>query len=319
VKISLRAGLLVFLVSIAQAQSSNAALEQANAALQAGEADKAISLLNSLPESAESHNLRCRVFFALEHWEEAASDCEQAVNLNPRDSRNHLWLGRAMGEKADHASFITAYSLAKRSRAEFEEAVSLSPYDAEALADLGEFYTLAPGIVGGGNEKAEGLLPQLERADPAGEHELRARIAESRKDYEAAERQLKLAIHASEHPSSQWMALGSFYRKHEHWDEMEKAVQSGYKAAQQDKQAGVALFNGASVLMRGGRNLALAAKMLEEYLATYSKTEEAPAFEAHTHLAAIKAQLGDQQGARQEQAAALKLAHDYQPALAMKF
>lgn len=309
----------MFLLSIAQAQNPKASLEQANAALQAGEADKAISLLSSLPESAESHNLRCRVFFSLEHWEEAASDCEQAVNLNSRDSRNHLWLGRAVGEKAEHASFITAYSLAKRARAEFEEAVSLSPYDAEALADLGEFYTSAPSIVGGGNEKAEALLPQMDRADPAGGHELRARIAESRKDYEAAERQLKLALHASEHPSSQWMALGSFYRKHDHWDEMEKAVQSGYKAAQQDKHSGAALFNGASVLMRGGRNLALAAQMLEEYLASNSKTEEAPAFEAHTHLATLKAQLGDVQGAKQEQAAALKLAHDYQPALALKF
>ena len=309
------AGLLSVVFAVSRAQS----LEQANAALQAGEADKAIELLSSLPASAQSFNLRCRVYFTLERWDSAASDCEQAVNLDAGDSRKRLWLGRALGEKADRASFVTAYSLAKRARAEFEEAVNLDPRDAEALADLGEFYTSAPSIVGGGNDKAEELVSQMEAVDRARAHELRARIADSRKDYETAERELKLAITASEHPSFQWMTLGSFYRKHRQFDEMEAAVQNGYKAAQRDRHSGVALYNGASVLAKGGRNLALAARMLEEYIANYSKTEEAPAFEAHTRLARLKAQLGDVPGAWQQRAAALQLAHDYQPALALKF
>jgi hypothetical protein len=59
--------------------------------------------------------------------------------------------------------------------------------------------------------------------------------------------------------------------------------------------------------------------MLEEYLAEYPKTEEGPSFEAHTRLARLKAQLGDKNGAWQERAAALKLAHDYKPALGLSF
>ena len=40
------------------------------------------------------------------------------------------------------------------------------------------------------------------------------------------------------------------------------------------------------------RDPALAAKMLEDYLAGSAKTEEAPAFVAHDRLAQLKQQLG---------------------------
>ncbi len=321
----LEAGLLLAALSVAAAQTPAVAqapkdaLAQANAALQAGEADRALNLLSPLPASAESHNLRCRVMFALERWDEAASQCELAVKFDGQSSEDHMWLGRALGERADRASFLSAYSLGKRVRAEFEEAVKLNPHNAEALADLGEFYTSAPGVVGGGTDKAEGVAAQLDKVDPARAHELRGAIAENRKDYGAAEQEFKQAIAASEHPSFQWMRLGSFYRRRARLDDMEAAVQSGVKASQKDRRSGVALYNGASVLSRGNRNLALAAKMLEDYLTGSSKSEEGPAFEAHTRLARLKAQLGDTASAWQERAAALQLAHDYKPALGLKF
>ena len=301
------------------AQSSDGSLAAANAALQAGEADKALSLLNSLPNSSEARNLKCRVYFMIERYDEAAAECELAVNLDGQNSNNHLWFGRALGEKAENASFISAFSLAKRARAEFEQAVNLDPRNVDALADLGEFYTSAPGVVGGGNDKAEALLPMFDKVDAEGAHQLRGRIAESRKDYGAAEREYQLAISSSLHPAFPWMTLASFYRKHQRFDEMESAVQSGYKAALRDKAAGGALYNGASVLIEGKRNLTLAAEMLQKYLTGYSRSEEAPAFVAHTRLAHLKSQLGDSSGAWQERTAALQLAHDYKPAVALKF
>jgi len=290
----------------------------ANAALQAGAADRALALLNSLPSSAEAHNLRCRVLFTTERWEAATGECEKAVQMDRENSGYHLWLGRALGELASRASFMSAFSEAKRSRAEFEEAVQIDPRNAEALADLGEFYSSAPGIVGGGDAKANRVAAELDQVDPARAHELRARIAESNKDYGAAEREFKQAVTLSKHPAFQWMTLGSFYRRRDRAADAETAVQSGVKAAQRDSTAGVALFNGASVLTRVNRNPVLAAKMLEDYLGGTSKTEEAPAFAAHTRLARILVQLGDKDGARKQREAALALAHDYKPALDLK-
>ncbi len=56
--------------------------------------------------------------------------------------------------------FFPRINLAKRARSEFEQAVNLDPHDGEALTDLGEFYSSAPGVVGGGNDKAQALVPR---------------------------------------------------------------------------------------------------------------------------------------------------------------
>lgn len=315
----LAAAALGALVLTAGAQPIRDGAAQANAALQNGEADKALTLLNSLPATAETHNLRCRVLLTLEHWDAAANECEQAVRMDGNNSNDHLWLGRALGERADRASFMSAFSLGKRVRMEFETAVRLDPRNADALADLGEFYNSAPGIVGGGVDKAENVAAQLDKVDPARAQQLRGWNAESQKDYGTAERELKSVIAIDPHPAFAWMSLASFYRRRQRWNDLDAAIDNGVKAARRDRQAGVADYNGASVLIKAHRNLALAAQMMEDYLAGSSKGEEAPAFAAHTQLAKIKAQLGDRAGAARERDAALALAHDYKPALDLKF
>ena len=304
------------------AQSAKNGLVDATAALQAGEADKALGLLSSLKQpqatSAQAHNIRCRVYFALEQWEAAGRECEQAVNLDGQNSDYHMWLGRALGERADRASFVSAYSLAKRARAEFEQAVQLNPRNAEALADLGEFYKSAPGVVGGGVSKAEGVAAQLDKIDPARAHELRGRIATGNKDFDGAEREFKQAIAVSQHPAFQWTTLASFYRKRERWNDMDSALKSAMEAVERDRHSGVALYNGASLLIKSNRDPALAVKMLETYLTGPTKTEEAPAFVAHVWLARLHAQRGDSAAAQREHAAALALTKEYKPARDLK-
>ncbi len=312
----------ITLATSAAADSTRDGLAQVNTALQAGQADKALALLQALPapvgNSAEAHNLRCRVLFTLEQFEPANRECEQAVNLDSRNSNYHLWFGRTLGEVAERANFINAYGLAKRARAEFEQAVQLNPRNAEALADLGEFYSSAPGVVGGGTDKAAGVADQLDHVDPARAHELRSAIARQKNDLGTAEREMKAAVAASAHPAFQWMRLASLCRRMKRWQDMENAVQSGYAAAQRDSHAGVALFNGASVLIKTNRNPALAIKMLQTYLASPTATEEAPTFVAHVWLARLKAQTGDTEGARRERAEALALAQEYKPAQDLK-
>jgi len=314
--------MLIAVASLGCAQYQGKALASANAALQSGEADKALGLLHSLPQAgtglAEAQNLECRVRFALRQWNAAAQACEQAVRLDGQNSSYHMWLGRALGEKAGRATFLSAYSLGKRVRQEFEEAVRLNPRNAEALSDLGAFYREAPGVVGGGTDKAEKIASQLDRVDGARAHELRARIAEGRKDYGTAERELKQAIASSAHPAQQWTTLASFYHRRGRWNEIEGAIHNCASAAGNDRHSGVALYDGAGVLIESNRNPSLAAKMLEDYLGSSSKTEEGPAFEAHYRLARLKQQLGDVAGAQRERAAALQLAHDYRPALDSK-
>ncbi len=309
------------LCTIAQAQ--HGALDAVNTALQQGQADQALSLLAALPAadaaSAQAGNLHCRIDLTLENWDAAVKECQQAVQLEGQNSDYHLWLGRALGEKASRASFVSAYGIAKHTREEFEQAVQLNPRNAAALADLGEFYSSAPGVVGGGMDKAQSVAEKLDKVDQARAHELRARIAEGNKDYSTAERELRAAITASAHPAFQWMTLASFMRRRQQWDEMDTAIQKGWGLAQQDKHAAGAMTDGVSVLIKASRDLPLAAKMLDAYLASPMKTEDAPAFAAHVDRARIAVKLNDKATAQRERDAALALAKEYKPALDLKF
>lgn len=319
------AGITAMLAAIAMAASALAgpadvgrdSLADAQSALQAGEASRALSLLGTAPQSgpdaANARNLECRVRFTLQQWSAAAKACAQAVRLEGQNSEYHMWLGRALGEQAGAASFLSAYSLSKQAREEMETAVRLDPRNAAALSDLGEFYVEAPSIVGGGLDKAESVAQELDRINPARAADLRARIAYARKDFGAAEQNFKQAITLSPHPSRAWATLASFYRRRKDWAQMESAVRSCAAAAARDPHSGVALFNGASVLIEANQDPELAAKMLNDYLNGSSKTEEGPAFLAHVWLARLKSQLGDATGAQQEQEAAKTLAGAYMP------
>jgi hypothetical protein len=162
-------------------------------------------------------------------------------------------------------------------------------------------------------DKAEAVAAKLDAVDAARAHELRAAIAEGRNDYDGAERELKQAIAAGQHPAYQWMTLASFYRRRQRWEDMVAAVHSGASLAQRDKKAAAALYNGAGTLVRANRELPLADKLLEEYLASPNKTEDAPAFVAYGRLARVKEQLGDAAAAERDRAAAMAMAHEYKP------
>ena len=66
-----------------------------------------------------------------------------------------------MDKKAEHASMMSGYPLARKVHAEFEQAVQLDPRNAAALADLGEFNVMAPAMLGGGIGRAPAIAQQL--------------------------------------------------------------------------------------------------------------------------------------------------------------
>jgi tetratricopeptide (TPR) repeat protein len=282
-------------------------------AMNQGRADDALRLLDTAlqadPNDADALNLRCRVFYAEERWDDAIGACERAVQLAPNNSNYHLWLGRAYGEKAERVNFVTAYKLAKLIRVEFETAASLGPMNGEALSDLGEYYAKAPAVLGGGSAKAEEVVRQLDGFAPVRAVDLRARIAEEKKDYLDAEKEFRAKISVSHSDAQAWMDLGSFYRRRERWDEMLAAVESGAVVANVDH--GPPLVDGASTLMKAGREPRMAIDWMRSYLGSNSLSEDAPAFVVHAQIGILLKQLGDKQGAQREFAAARALAKDY--------
>ena len=278
-------------------------------ALNSGRADYALALLGN-DTSPTAENLRCRVYYSEERWDLAVQACEASVRGNPNSSDYHLWLGRAYGEKAEHALFITAYDLAKHVAREFEAAVQLDKKNLEALSDLGEFYAEAPSVVGGGRDKALKVAATLQELDPSRYHMLLAQIAERDHDYATTDNEIHLAIRATPDPSEGWFDLASFYRRRARWPEMLDAVHKGQTT---DVHHGPALLDGAQNLRRSGRELDLAATLARTYLNGGHLSEAAPAFRAHWLLGELLEMRGDPAAAQTEYAVASALAKNYKP------
>ncbi len=296
----------------------NNALDPVAADLAAGRADDAISRLNlslaAKPADAEAHNLLCRVYYQERRWDDAIHQCETAVQLAPLESAYHLWLGRAYGEKADAIHSIKAYGLAKKVRSEFERAVQLDSKNVDALADLGEFYTAAPGIVGGGKNKAQAVVQALEPLGPAQGHQLEGILAEKEKNYRVAEAEFKAAVATSHQSPDAWMALASYYARRKQSDQMLEALRAGIDAdAKAARPHGPALVDGAEILSRNHQELQLAIQLLNLYLASPNQSADAPAFQVHAQLSRLLEEQGDHAGAQQHIEAAAALAHDYRP------
>jgi tetratricopeptide (TPR) repeat protein len=243
----------------------------------------------------------------MEDWDRAESACKRAVALDSNNARYHLWLGRVLGEKADRANFLSAASLAGKVRNEFQRAVQLAPNDVDARLDLAEFYLEAPGIVGGGEDKARAEAKTIGNLNPARAHWVYARIAEKKKDATTAEREYRQYIDLSDGDAEAWLNLAIFFRHQKRLDEMEQAI---VKTSQAPMPKRDVLVESAQILFRSGRGYPFAIQLLKRYLET-GPVEEAPAFKAHYLLGMLLEKQGDKAGAAQQYRASLALARNF--------
>jgi tetratricopeptide (TPR) repeat protein len=270
--------------------------------------------VQSAPGDAEAYALLMRGHYMLQQWDEAIAAGVKATSLAPSNSDYHLWLARSYGEKADRANWVSAVSLAKKSRAEFERAVALNGNSFEARTDLAEFYIQAPSILGGGKDKARAQADLLEKIGrPGNAHWVRAKIAESDKDYTTAERELRTAIQTSGGDPDLWIALASFLSHRGRINEVEAAVGEAQRSAARFQRPGV-LLDCAQILYGNNRNLEGAAAMLHSYISGPVHAETAPVFRAHVLLGKLFEKAGNRQAAIGEYRAALALAANYEPA-----
>jgi tetratricopeptide (TPR) repeat protein len=282
--------------------------------LAAGRVDQALQTLEQQihnAPTADASNLLCRAHFELGAWDTGIPACEKATALSPNNGLYHLWLGRIYGEKADRAGFLKAAGLAGKVRTEFERAVELSPNSWEARTDLAEFYLEAPGIVGGGKDKAVSQAELLAPLNPAMAHWVKGRIAEKNKDNSAAEKEYRAAIDASKGGARAWLNLAGFYRHTNRLDDMEQALHT-MESRPLDHPA--ALVDAAGMLFRTSRNALMAIRLLRRYISLPNTVEEAPVFKAHTLLGELLEKQGDRPAAAEEYRAALAMAHTFRQA-----
>jgi tetratricopeptide (TPR) repeat protein len=273
-----RARLSSFITMLALA----APLERARELYQKTEYEAALRVLaGEGGKDAAAYNLMGRCHYMLGDFKRAIQAFEQAAAAEPASSDHRLWLGRAWGRRAETSSFITAPGYASRARQHFEKAVEMNPRNAEALNDLFEYYLEAPGILGGGLDKAEALSQRIKELEPAEYHYAQARLAEKRRQLQAAERELRLAMQAAPKQAGRVVDLAKFLAKQGRWEEAESAFRQARDLAPDSPKV---LFEQAAAYVRAGRNLPAARELLQRYLAAPLTPDDPPRREAEQLL-----------------------------------
>ena len=294
---------VVFAAAAATAQVPASAAADARA----GRVDAAAATLKPL-KNAEAQELLCKLYSSVDARDAAIAACEAAAAAAPSNSDYALELARVYGNKADHSGAFTGMRMVGRIRSNFEKAVQLNPRSVDALSDLGQFYAEAPGMVGGGADKAREIVTRLQPLSPARSHRLAAMIAAKAKDDATAETEYRAELAAARTPEA-YVDLANFYRSRK---QTERAVENAKLALAADTHHGPDSLDAAGILI-DLKHPTDAVPALRGYLS--APQAEVSAF-AHAHVLlgnALKA-TGDNAGAQKEFAAALALAANYDAA-----
>ncbi len=241
--------------------------EAGKAAYEASEYPKAVQLLQAAaakdPQDAEIQLLLAKSHLEMQQLDAAIRNAERAVALKPNSSLYHEWLGRAFGEKADHASWFSAISLAKKTHQEFETAVELDERNFSAGQALVEFECSAPGIVGGGDDKAAMHIRKLAELDAAEGHYAAGNCRRQKKDFVVADAEFAKALESKPKSEELVYDIGDYEVKRGQPEHLFKIAEIGERIAPADPRH--IYFRAVGLVMKKEKARE-AEQMLREYL-----------------------------------------------------
>ena len=297
--------LLLALIFLLTAQTSP--IHQAATLVDDGrfaEAKKILAPLASSPDPDVAY-LFGRIAAGESDAEKAQGFFEKAIAKKPNDARYHYWLGRAYGEQAEKASIFRQASLAGKTCDEFERAVALDPNFIDARMALIEYYTQAPSIMGGSEEKALAQAAEVRKRDPLRGHEAYAGIYSRQKKTDLARKEYVDAVR--EQPSSP--------RAHYLLGIVLMGIDKNYPAALQEYDAALkldpnympAVFQVGHVAALSNTNLTRGEESLRRYLASRPGEDDPPIFRAYYWLGYIDEREGKRAEAKQNYEKSLSL------------
>jgi tetratricopeptide (TPR) repeat protein len=295
-----------FIAARAEAQS---ALDAGKQAYDKGDYSKAISILEDAAEKEPGNgNIELwltRSYLEAKQYDEAVKSGEKAVSIDAKSSVYHQWLGEVYGEKADHAGMMSAYGFARKTQKEFDTAVQLDEHNYDAAQDLVEYDCTAPGMVGGGVDKAQPLIQKLMSMDAAEGNYAAGNCKAAKKDYAAADPEFAKALENKPKSPGRLFDIGDYFVQREQADKVSAVAAQGETLAPKDPRE---KFYRAVGWILKGESHPEAEKLLREYLqeAPERSTNPSPAH-AHYWLGRFYESQNDTDKAKSEYREALKL------------
>ncbi len=119
--------------------------------------------------------------------DEAVRLAERCIDANPTYSNCHEALGNALGTKAIVGGLTGALSYATKIRDAYKEAVKLNPNNLAARYSLLQYYSAAPGFLGGGKSRAQEWAAQTQASHPEAGKLMQAALAIGEKQWARSE------------------------------------------------------------------------------------------------------------------------------------
>ena len=246
-----------------------------------------------------------RISFNDKKWDEAVEYLEKAVGINNKVADYHYWLGNSYGSQAQESNFFKQGILAPKVKSEFEKTVQLDPQNTDAYHGLIDFYSQAPGVMGGSWEKAHECADQIKKLKPAEGCRAKANIYVRQENFSGAETEWKNAVKADPNvlPS-----LISFYSSQKKYN---AAFQELDAALKKDPDNMMNIYQYGRTSAMSGERLDQGAVYLKKYLNYTPKENEPSIAGANMRLAQIMEKKGDKNEARKR----FQLAHKLDPNL----
>lgn len=243
----------------------------------AGLYQQAIKVLHAAieknPMDASLHDVLGRCFYQLGDFNHAIASLEQAVMLDPKRSEYHDWLGKAYGRKAEQSNPFSALSLARKTHREFAEAVHLNPSNLAAQRDLIRYLLNSPGIVGGGQERADEQIEALAVVDGVEGALARAEADVTRKKLDMADQEYAKLLAVYHRRIGVDFEIAEYYRDRVDGEHMEEAVTKA--AALDPSDLRLNYYRGVALVLKQ-KDPGRAEQLLRAYLDSAPDNSELP-------------------------------------------
>jgi tetratricopeptide (TPR) repeat protein len=257
------------------------------------------------PDDARLWHWRSRCYLEQHEYARAVADGERAVTAGPDDSEYHRWLGRAYGAAAEHSR---SFSLARKVRQAFLDAVRLGPGNIAARRDLAEFYIEAPWIVGGDRGRALAQIEAITKLDPVDGHLAHASYFAEEKQYDEAAAEYRRALDPRPNRIGPYLEAAHFYERRGDSPILASIVDQARLVTPSDPRLD---YYKAVALIIANRHLSEAEQLFRRYLQTASPPGDDPSpADAHEWLGRLYERQGDAASAADEYRAALSLDPD---------
>ena len=229
-----------------------------------GQLEQAHKILLTIDDDAADYHVAQyylgRVAFDSNELDDAADYFEEAIDHRNDISDYHLWYGNALGTIAQDANIVRQGFLAPKIKAAFEQAVALDSRNRDALWGLVQYYTQAPGFMGGSYQKALDMAGLLYQVDKVQGYLARATVYQAEEKFDLVEKQYQQAAGID---PVYYFRLGYFYQQHGRYDE---AFDTFDQLSTYDEHQLNALYQIGRTSAFSGKQAEKGVKALQQYL-----------------------------------------------------